>query len=114
MSHLEVKKMVRTQLTLRDNVTDRETEPNSDHWTTSRDRITPDQQHLPKSKFFKDGWAGRLTNPGTAEFTPAEILNPSVVYESPKVNRNFVVFHLPDTSTGRIRIAIRVESKNFT
>ena len=32
-----------------------------------------------------------LTNPGTGELTPAEILKPSVVYESPKVNKNLVV-----------------------
>ena len=31
---------------------------------------------------------------GTGESTPAEMLKPVVVYESPKVNRNFVVPHV--------------------
>ena len=35
-----------------------------------------------------------LTKPGTGESTPAEMLNPSVVYESPKVKRNSVVPHV--------------------
>ena len=47
----------------------------------------------------------RLANPGTSELTPAEMLKPSVVYESPKVNRNFVEFHanFPLTQTAKAR-----------
>lgn len=44
-------------------------------------------------------WAGNVvqhlapTKPGTGESTPADMLKPVVVYESPNVKRKFVVPH---------------------
>lgn len=71
--------------------------PSSARWKKSSTHSVNEIQLVKKRYVGKS-----LTNPGLGEFTPAEMLKPSVVYESPKVNKNLVV---PQVSFPETKVA---------